>query len=77
MTDISNLRTSANFIDHTDPDRAAELRWAADEIEQLRAALQKIADDNYEAADWDGEGMPWQNVARKIINQQQPRTEKP
>lgn len=37
----------------------------ADEIQRLRAAIDKIAADDYTGGDWDGDGQAWQNVARR------------
>ena len=37
------------------------------EIERLRAALKKIANESYEESDYEGEGMSHQNVARRVL----------
>lgn len=45
------------------------MRDAADEIERLRAALTKIANDDYIPDEWTDHGMVWQSVARRALEQ--------
>jgi hypothetical protein len=39
-------------------------------IDRLRAALKKIADDEFDPADWDGKGQAWTNVAQRALEQE-------
>lgn len=48
-------------------------RHAIKQYEPIRAALKKIADDDFGPNDgdlWDGPGMPWTNLARRVLEKQ-------